>query len=482
MAPRPRLRVDPGKAAPPPSSFPSMPTSSLDGPSYPHKSTFRSLQMEICIQSPSTKTVRLPRQQQARSVPVFGESDRVMGHVALAQNFAHTGRLTITLEGAFTYVLPGVGLYDASPKGEQRHIFYSSSRTVPLSTQDSPRSALNLREAIVATVRRRPSLPTLGGTDMRIVPFSFDMPHSSTPGEELPPTFSASVLIEGGVRERALAENAEVSYRVVAVWEAMDRSEDRNLLEAPILVHPDTDFSSLDGLGYEPQSWIEIPLKSERPIAFQCAITLPSPSLFPRSAAIPFFVVFTTMPRSQGLAREIASDATITITLLREIHVAASPFGLLTPPSTPPTSQEFDVQATQSPITSSNRLLKRMVRNNTPPVVPVMRNSRVDFKEKPLPQVPPNPPMPVFFESRTLQTEMCCGFPKRPRVKQDKYGHPPLDLYEKLPDGLYKGKVQLRKAMMPGIDWTGLTVKYYLEASVVFGQDDLRARVPIRIF
>ncbi|TFK46881.1 hypothetical protein OE88DRAFT_1648360 [Heliocybe sulcata] len=508
MAPRPRLRVDP-----PPSSFPSVPAASSEGPSYPHTSSFRTLQMEIHIRSPSTKLDRLPHQQQARSLPVFGESDRVTGHVALAQSFAQMGRLTITemckLEGAFTYVSPEVEVYDASLKGKQRHAFYSSSRVVPLSgTQDTPRSALSLRDAFVASVRRRPSLPTMDGSEMRIIPFNFELPNPSRPGEELPHTFSSSALIEGGVRERAQAENSDVSYRVVALWEAMDQSEDRSLLEAPIIVHPDTEFSSLDGLGYEPESWLEIPLKSERSIPFQCAITLPSPSLFPRSAAIPFFVVFTTVHRSSGLAREIASDATITISLLRKIHISASPFGLPTPPPTPPTTDESDMQSTQSPATTSNRLLRRMIRNNTPPVVPVTRNSRgldtstrsrqrshsqsrslsrtssrsSDHTEKPLPRVPPNQAVSVFTESRTLQTEMCCGFPKRPRVKQDNRAHPPLEVHEKLPDGLFKSKIQLHKGMIPGIDWAGLSVKYYLEASVLFGQDDLRARVPIKIF
>ncbi|EPQ52132.1 hypothetical protein GLOTRDRAFT_80307 [Gloeophyllum trabeum ATCC 11539] len=507
MTPRPRLRLDAGEPAPPPSSFPSA-SALAEGPSYPHTSTFRSLQIEISIRSLSVKSERVPHQQQARSLPVFGDSDRVTGTVALAQSFAQTGRLTITLEGAFTYISPDVGAYEPSSKGRQRHVFYSSSRVVPLSgALDSPRSALNIRDAFVATVRRRPSLPTVGGSDMKVIPFNFELPSPTRPGEELPPTFSSSVLMEGGVRSRAQAENAEVSYRVVALWEAMDHSEDRSLLEAPIIVHPDTEFSSLDGLAYEPESWVEIPLKSERSIPFQCAITLPSPAVFPRTASLPFFVVFTTTPRSSTLAREIASDATITVSLLRNVHINASPFGLPTPPPSPPTTEESDAQ---SPASTSSRLLKRMVRNNTPPVVPVMRNSRAldinirprvrsrsrsltrtlsrssinEFKDKPLPRAPPpHTPATVFSESRTLQTEVCVGFPKRPRVKQDNgRGHPKLEVYEKLPDGLYKGKIHLYKGMIPGIDWSGLTVKYYLEVSVLFGQDDLRARVPIRLY
>lgn len=44
-------------------------------------------------------------------------------------------------------------------------------------------------------------------------------------------------------------------------------------LEAPILYHPETDFQSLDG-SMEPDSWIEIPLRSERPIPFKCAVCM----------------------------------------------------------------------------------------------------------------------------------------------------------------------------------------------------------------
>ena len=59
--------------------------------------------------------------------------------------------------------------------------------------------------------------------------------------------------------------------------------------------------------------------------------------------------------------------------------------------------------------------------------------------------------------------------------------------------------MQLDKNMLPSIDWAGLSVKvrlfrrigedpahmtipqYFLEVSVLFGQDECRARIPIRI-
>jgi hypothetical protein len=75
------------------------------------------------------------------------------------------------------------------------------------------------------------------------------------------------------------------------------------------------------------------------------------------------------------------------------------------------------------------------------------------------------------------------GFPKRPRAPSiEGRKHPTLSEVRTLPDGLYKGRLQLNKNMMPGIEWAGLRVKYYVDVSVLFGQDELRARVPVRIF
>ena len=44
-------------------------------------------------------------------------------------------------------------------------------------------------------------------------------------------------------------------------------------LEAPLHVHLDSDFQSLDGLSLEPSSWLEIPLHADRPIPFKCAVS-----------------------------------------------------------------------------------------------------------------------------------------------------------------------------------------------------------------
>ena len=45
-------------------------------------------------------------------------------------------------------------------------------------------------------------------------------------------------------------------------------------LEAPLLLHPDADFQSLDGISMEPSSWLEIPLRADRAIPFKCAVSI----------------------------------------------------------------------------------------------------------------------------------------------------------------------------------------------------------------
>ncbi|KAG8216768.1 hypothetical protein J3R82DRAFT_7012 [Butyriboletus roseoflavus] len=67
-------------------------------------------------------------------------------------------------------------------------------------------------------------------------------------------------------------------------------------------------------------------------------------------------------------------------------------------------------------------------------------------ESKPLPELSQE----VFSVSRTLETQLSIGFPKRPRANAAS---------QSLPDGLYKGRVQLSKGMLPSMDWPGITVK-----------------------
>ena len=192
-------------------------------------------------------------------------------------------------------------------------------------------------------------------------------------------------------------------------------------------------------------------------------ITLPVPSTFPRSASIPYFVVFTTNPRDPALCREIAVDATIAISLLRQV-----PFqiGRRSPPPSlhsptvsfsSHTSDESDspsrprkllrrVAKSSQILSSSHSSAESLKRRNLPP-----------RKDKPLPDLPPNP---GIMDTRTLHTDMSLGFPKRPRNRADSNQPPsPLDTDNSMPDGLYKGRMQLNKSMLPSIDWAGLSVK-----------------------
>ncbi|KAJ8468336.1 hypothetical protein ONZ51_g9708 [Trametes cubensis] len=468
---RPVLRVDPNAVGE--KDSPSL----APEPEYPHTSVFRSAQVEVHVRSPSVKVLRGKGYDAAQSLPVFGDHDKVTGTVLLDVGLCATpGRLTISFQGTFVYMSPNAGVSgdytDLARPERHRHVFFTCSETRPTGELDSPRSTTSLRDAFAASVRyrreRRPSQSSLKGA-LRPFPFSFVIPRSEQSGQELPPTFSSVAVGECGPRARPCVERAEVSYTVVATWEAADGS-DGAMVEAPLLYQPEPDFQSLDGL--QKESWLEIPLKSERALPFTCAVTLPHPVNFSRAGSIPYFVVFTTTPRSTSLAREIATDASISVSLLREVRIdAATPlYASPSPTSTPSTSSD----ESEFPPVASRRLLKRVVRS----APASLAKGRHPPKDKPLPQLP----TVGFTDSRALHVDVCIGFPKRPRYRCEPHQrHPPLESHAALPDGLYKGKIQLEKHMLPTFDWVGLRVKYYLEVSVIVGQDQMRARVPLRI-
>ncbi|EMD35360.1 hypothetical protein CERSUDRAFT_116150 [Gelatoporia subvermispora B] len=477
---RPRLRLDPTA---PPSKPPTVnyqsphderSTKPTEEGDYPHTSVFRSPEMEIHVRSPAMKVVRRDGFDAARSLPVFGDHNKVEGTVLMDVGLCSVpGRLTITMEGVFEYLSPFIQDADLEPTKSHRHVFLSSSVTFPVGEITSPRSTSSLRETFTASVRsrmteRRPSQPNLKGA-LRPFRFCFDLPRTTGTGEELPPSFASVTMGECDYRGRHGVERAEVSYKVVATW-ALDDGNRKASIEAPILYQPDVGFESLDGLSLEPESWMEIPLKSDRPIPCKCAVALPDPLAFPRSGTIPHYVVFTTTPRSPALAREIASDATISVSLVRQVNINA----LASSPSPSPTttsassSEEFE----ETPRPRKRKFLKRRTVKSAPPTLGRSR------RDKPLPQLPAE----GASETRTLHTEVVIGFPKRPRMRmQPHQRHPSLDEYASLPDGLYKGKMPLDRHILPAINWDGLSVKYYIDVSVVFGQDEMRARVPVRI-
>ncbi|KAG1748285.1 uncharacterized protein EDB91DRAFT_1113106 [Suillus paluster] len=471
---KPRLRLDSG-ASPPPSSF--VKAAGLDSrpqSSQSHVSSFRSLLLDMQIYSPSIKMVKQVGLDGTISCPVFGDHNRVEGKVILDSNCSQNGRLTISIEGVFEYTSVKEDLEDEFAQGPKisnhRHIFLSSSAIIPISPVLDPFSVVC--EAF--GVKQLPNASNLNSPASRSCEFTFEIPRGSRPGEEMPPTFCSSS--DNGPGGLSFAEKAEVSYRMTAVWEASDMSGNSGMLEVPILFHPDTDFQSMDCAIIQPELWLEMPLKPERSIPFHCAVTLPSPQTFSRRTSVPYFVVFTTKPRSSALAREIAADATIAVSLVRKVTI--KPQLDPTPPDTTLLSDDSD--SPPGPfLTSRTKLLKRVAKTVTPAVVRVPRTSEKPFaaavKYKPLPELP----QVSFSETHTIKTQVSIGFPKRPRHPNDPGGP---NCRAHLPDGLYKGKFRLSKDIIPGVDWPGLSVKYYLDVTVLFRQDALRACVPIRVF
>ncbi|KAL1720565.1 hypothetical protein EV715DRAFT_271879 [Schizophyllum commune] len=421
------------------------PSSFVPTPTHQHVSVFRSLQMEVRVYSPTIHAAH-----DKKPMAAFTDREQVGGRVTLDPSCSSTGRLTVTLEGAFLYPERDSKHRDFRQFDKKKHVFFTTSTTTLVSPEPViPRSATALREAL--TLRRRPSGSNLSATFQqpeRTYPFCFDLPHHHGAHEELPPSLSFSKDGE---------QPYEVNYSIVVLWEATNVPEDRSFLEVPIMIYSDVDFESLDGkTTRRDDSWLEMPLKSDRHIPFRCAIS--------------FFVVFTTTPRSASIAREIASDATVSVSLVRHITVKEAS-------STPPHSPATPSDESQSDAASTgSRLLKRVVRSASRP----RRGSGDDDgvrRNKPLPHVPHK----VFSDSQKLHTCISVGFPKRPRKHAPNEKHPTLESQVSLPDGLYKDKIALQKTMTPSISWHGVTIKYYLDVSVSFDQDEMRGRIPIRI-
>ncbi|KAG7441119.1 uncharacterized protein BT62DRAFT_982887 [Guyanagaster necrorhizus] len=452
------------------------PSFAFTPPPYSHASTFRSLQIVLRVWSPSVKAREGIGRENRELEPLFGEGDRVTGAVTLDPSCVQPGRLTVTLEGTFTFFPPAAG--SVMNYETRKHTFFSTSTSFQLSSSSDGTSRSTFREVFASSLRRRPSISSLNINSTpsiveRTYPFSFDLPRSCRSGEEIPPTFYSSKHAAGSPASTSRAASFSVEYKILVTWDPTAAYEYPSFLEAPILYHPDVDFQSLDGLG-DQGSWLEMPLRTDRPVPFRCAITLPTNVTFPRSSSLPYFVVFTTMPRSLSLTREIASDATISVSLVRQVTITESPALPPTPPQTPSTSDEDGSR-------NGIRFI-RLVKSSSPLIS--RGNKAVDEsvegrRRKPLPQLPSQA---VFSESSSVYSSICIGFPKRPRHHRSTSNtHPSLQDHATLPDGLHKSKIILDKDMLPSIDWVGLSVKYFLDISILVGQDEVRDRIPIRI-
>ncbi|KAH6918031.1 hypothetical protein BKA70DRAFT_1416056 [Coprinopsis sp. MPI-PUGE-AT-0042] len=408
-----------------------------------------STQLELQVYSPSLKVdARGP-------IAVFSNHDQVHGRLMLDSTAHHSGKLTLTVEGSFIRPLP-----PSSPPAQwRRHIFFSHSEVVSVQEE----SKFTLRDAFM---RRRPSASHISlrsGTE-RFYPFQVTLPQGLHPGQELP----SSVAVSGSSGESSTT--TEISYKMVASWEPADGSQTPSFLEVPIILEQEPDFQSADASPLASDPWLEIPLRTERPIALKLAAAIPTASTFSRGSSIPFFVVFATTPKTSSFAREMATDSTIHVVLTRQIVINETPaMILLTPPPSPSSSDD-----------SRPNLFTRVAKATPRPNI-LRRRADSEVYDKPLPDVPHAGKL-CYSECKTLHSQVFIGFPKRPRRKcSEGRKHPTLEEQTSLPDGLMKSQIDLDTDMLPSIDWAGVSVKYYLDISVSVGQDNWRARIPVRI-
>ncbi|XP_006463394.1 hypothetical protein AGABI2DRAFT_208146 [Agaricus bisporus var. bisporus H97] len=433
---------------------------------HSHVTIYKSVQLELQLYSPKLQL----KDDSGGPVAAFSFEDKVSGKVLLDRSCHHSGRLSVTLEGTFYYEKPLAGakkspLSSPSPSEapSYKHVFLTSTTCINV----CPANDVSMLSFQNTFLRRRPSASCLcqqgRGSQKRVFPFSFEFPRSCRGDEELPSSFSSL----GAVGPAACPYAVE--YKILAYWEPSMSLDNTSSLEVPILVHADPGMQ----FPKTPRSWTEIPLKAERPVPVRCAVTLPSSVTFSRSSAIPYFVVFTTSPRSPSLAQEIAADASISVSLIRQITVTEQTGLPPTPPMTP-SSEDLESLASSGSL-NKGRLLRKVTWGL--PRQASSRSMSFDSREKPLPEVPTQ----TFSESRIIRSDMCIGFQKKPRFQCDAGNHPPLGAQLSLPDGLYKAKISLNDDMIPSMDWYGLLVKYYLDVSVLIGQDELRGRVPLQI-
>ena len=177
---------------------------------------------------------------------------------------------------------------------------------------------------------------------------------------------------------------------------------------------------------------------------------------FSRNSTVPFFVVFTTTPRNHILAAEIATDATISVSVLRQITITEPTVLPPTPPDTP-----SDTESIRGSFYRLRRAVTSPLRSRSGSIYEDWIGSQTSFsassRDKPLPSPPSTQ---TLRESKVLFTSVSIGFPKRPKGKMEaSQKHPTLDEQDRLPDRLHRSKIQLKKQMLPCMDWTGLSVK-----------------------
>ncbi|KAJ6533092.1 hypothetical protein B0H19DRAFT_1383753 [Mycena capillaripes] len=401
------------------------PLNTVPTPNYSRVSSFRSSEVEVLLYSPQVRT-ESTSWASSRTIPVYGVHDAVGGKIIIAPS-CQSGRIVLNISGTLVSnrAKRDSGKFLDDGAGKQRHVFLFVSQIIHV-TSDSNTSRKGLREVFKG--RSRPT--TFYESETRTFPFTFDLGCSQQPGEILPTT-----IIPSDSKSSAV----EVSYQITATWEPLKLTEQSSSLTIPIIVQPDPDFHSLDG---DQISWIEIPLKSHRPVPVRCAVTLPSALTFSRASSIPFFVVFTTTPHSAVLAREIAGDATISVSVSSEISVMES--------SIPNTTRTM-TESLRSDRSSESRFKAKVLKRLKSKTSLLSLQSSESLPSKPL---PPVSPQNIFLDTRTVYNGISIGFPKRPRhASSSQKAHPTLEELRSLPDGLYKDKIPLSREILTSFNW-----------------------------
>ncbi|KAJ6586430.1 hypothetical protein DFH09DRAFT_1028637 [Mycena vulgaris] len=432
-------------------------------PAYSRVSSFRSPQLEVLLYCPAVKTVSAAWAS-TRTLPAYGDHDVVGGKIIVDPSCLTFCARILSAHNLIEYQLSGTIIYDSMDEdvdhleraGKRRHVFFLRSDVIHVSSSDLTSSRLGFRQMF----KRRQTIDSME-SETRAFPFAFELARSKQWGNILPPTFSPSDSTRAPF---------EIAYQVTAIWEPLKVTAKSSLLTIPIVIRPDPDFQSLDEVIEGRISWLEIPLKSHRPIPFQCAITLPTSLTFARTSSIPFFVVFTTVPRSKTLAREIATDATISISVLRQMTITEDSAVISTTPET-----LLNGLSEARSLRFKTKVLKRIKSKSS---LWSQSSMTIDPPQKPLPSLPAH----CFSDTRIVYNGMCIGFPKRPRHQlNEQKEHPTLHAHRALPDGLHKGTITLNRNMLASIDWGGVSLKYFLEVTVLLGQDELRTKMMIRI-
>ncbi|KAF8483133.1 hypothetical protein JB92DRAFT_3032609 [Gautieria morchelliformis] len=495
-------------------------------PVYLHTSTFQSPHIKLTIRSPSVEHVEDPKFL-GQSIPVFNGKHNVEGTVitSIPAVISTVHQLEISIEGAFFWIGPQKEepqtLPLTSPRPKRiKHVFLSSTVTIPLTPYplDSPlkpltpltplKTSMSIRSVLQEGIRntfsrrttyrasRRTAQPppkanaegTYTAPDSAEALHSFNFPLPVINDHEIPSTISVSRLCSGGIRGRWYAEGAQIAYKLTAqVYPLPVGEEDTRTfeeqLEAPLFIESS---GIVEELKFR-HSWSHTRLVCLKNLPFTCMLALPERTSYSRSDTITFYVFFTTSPKSEALVRRIIRRATVRVSLIRQLRLDP---GLAISGLLPHIRYAYEDQETTqweqsgSPFRHTETRTPKIfdwqkkpshaVRTDDRGTVSGVTASGPLLQNKPLPALP--------NESSSMYEDVICsatseGFPKRVANKD------PYLSFETSsgPDGVFKGHLRLSNELSNTIDWPGLSLSYFVEASVLFENELVRARHVVRL-